>query len=166
MCATLGPAGGGCSASVSGGLWRRKHSLQAWILKQLAVGTTSPALAGLRPGQMLTCWRMEWQKCTTLPKAKGGWASAFGPLFCNASMAPSCFSMGNISYCGKVHLVGLFLCYTVALKVVRDVNLAALKCWVLIQCCFCHCVWSQSCLFIFLAMIICVLGMQNYQLIH
>lgn len=74
---------------------KKRCSLQTWILKQLAVGVTNPAPWSLDLGQMLTCWRMEWEKCTSLPRAKGGWAQEYA-LFCNQNTAPLCYSMIDI----------------------------------------------------------------------
>lgn len=46
---------------------------QTWILQHTAPGLNNPAPQSSDLGQMLTCRRMEWQKCTSLLKAWGGW---------------------------------------------------------------------------------------------
>lgn len=43
-----------------------------WVLQHIAPGMDKPAPQSSDLGQMLTCRRMEWQKCTSLLKAWGG----------------------------------------------------------------------------------------------
>lgn len=42
-----------------------------WILQHIAPGVDNPAPQSSDLGQMLTCRRMEWQKCTSLLKSMG-----------------------------------------------------------------------------------------------
>lgn len=64
-----------------------------WILQHIAPGVDNPAPPSSDLGQMLTCRRMEWQKCTSLLKAWGGWDSAHY-MFCKISCS-ECYQVQN-----------------------------------------------------------------------
>lgn len=107
LCAACTPTCSPVSCSEGeAGACKERCSLQTQILKWRAVGVTNTAPQSFDLGQMLTCWRKEWEKCTSLPRAKGGWAQfSVSSTLCFAALREvlTCYEM--LEMCIKNHLL-------------------------------------------------------------
>lgn len=79
-----------CVSNDCGELYVYPHT---WILQHIAPGMDNPPPQSSDLGQMLTCRRMEWQKCTSLLKAWGGCTQH--AMFCDISCA-ECYYVQTI----------------------------------------------------------------------
>lgn len=80
--------------------WRvvkKKHSLQAWILKQLAVGMTNPALPGLQPRTDVNVLENGMTKMYVSSQSKG-WVGSVLRFVLQSKHGSFVFSMGSICF--------------------------------------------------------------------